>query len=247
LDDFIGQINLDSDLMKEVITTSHHRNTSIFLLVQKANGSLTTLSRENTRFAVMFQATNEEFCKGLHKAFGGHSANASQFYSILQQATAEKYGALMYLRDAEFGEQHYFRFKAPAVVPSGQLPMPARPVGADSEEEEDDDDGSQAIEDNDHDDDDDDDEEPPVRNRPRRRSRIIDSESEDDPEDAEVEEHDRALSDDDLSHSLHELADPVSPGAGSRRSRSHDREVVPIRSRSRVIRLPARYDDCQIR
>jgi hypothetical protein len=262
LDDFVGDINMDSQLMKGVISHSRHWNTSVFILVQDAVGSLTTFVRKNTRFAVMFYAIDEGFRKALHKSFGGRCANFTQFDAILREATSEQYGALLYRRDAPDGGPHYFRFKAPAVLPSGRLPMPESSTGDDADEDTDGD-----NEDNDDDDDDGEMEAryvglhlPSVPSRPLGesvREPVVSHHEVAEPvlleeyldrrgevksrecrsgviiEHVEPEAdwlHDRALSDDEEQEE-----------ARSRRSRSHDREVVPIRSRSRVIKPAVRY------
>ena len=124
-EDMIGsnKLNLYSNTMNKFLILHRHLNISVFFLSQYLGGKSgsSTLLREVTNYAVLFNtkfANSKEF---LWKSCGGLFAKAQDFYSLLDDATSEKHRSLLYDASQDTITDSYKYFKAPADIPEFKL------------------------------------------------------------------------------------------------------------------------------
>ena len=124
-EDMIGsnKLNLYSNTMNKFLILHRHLNISVFFLSQYLGGRTgsSTLLREVTNYAVLFNtkfANSKDF---LWKSCGGLFAKSQDFYDLLDDATREKHRALLYDASEDNPTTAYKYFKAPKDIPEFKL------------------------------------------------------------------------------------------------------------------------------
>ena len=124
-EDMIGsnKLNLYSISMNKLLIWNIHLNIFVFFLSQYLGGKSgsSTLLREVTNYAVLFNtkfANSKEF---LWKSTGGLFAKAQDFYNLLDEATSQKHRSLLYDASQDTIVDSYKYFKAPAQIPEFKL------------------------------------------------------------------------------------------------------------------------------
>ena len=124
-EDCIGSknMNLYSDTISKLLILHRHLNISIFFLSQYLGGrsGCSTLLRECTNFAILFNTRFHNSKEFLYKATGGLFKKSDDFYEVLEKATSKKHRALFYDSSKDDIEEAYFCFTAPSDVSEFQL------------------------------------------------------------------------------------------------------------------------------
>lgn len=110
-EDMIGSknLNLYSDVVSKLLILHRHLNISIFFLSQYLGGksASSTLLREVTNYAIIFNTRFLNSKEFLFKSCGQHFKKADEFYDLLDRATAEKHRALLYDSSKDRIEEAY--------------------------------------------------------------------------------------------------------------------------------------------
>ena len=124
-EDCIGSknMNLYSDTISKLLILHRHLNISIFFLSQYLGGRTgsSTLLRECTNFAVLFNTRFHNSKEFLYKACGGLFKKSEDFFDILEKATSKPHRALFYDSSKDNINDCYFFFTAPSEIPKFEL------------------------------------------------------------------------------------------------------------------------------
>ena len=107
LDDPLGEINFNSPLWNQILTTNRHLRLTIFISTQYS-AKISTLARECATYAFIFKPSSEQAFKSLHEAFGQENfPRWRMFRDWLITHTSQPHSCVMYNRelsgDAKYG------------------------------------------------------------------------------------------------------------------------------------------------
>lgn len=114
-DDIIGQINMNSNIFTNFLSSYRHYNISIIIATQFIN-KISTLFREQADIAIMFEQNTRRSIESLYESYGQEFDNYNSFKNFLKQNTSQPYQCCIFCEDPpeEFGDSKYFNYIAPA-------------------------------------------------------------------------------------------------------------------------------------
>lgn len=117
-DDLSGVLN-GSDWFNNFVCTFRHFNIHIFIATQYLTGrnAVSTVMREQTNFAIMFQSRTKNTLDNLYKNFGGLFPSFEDFKEYFLQATKQQYTAMLYSEHIDELEDNYKTIIGPADFP----------------------------------------------------------------------------------------------------------------------------------
>lgn len=97
LDDMLGVAKTRTGFFANFLATHRHYNMTVFITSQYLIGNITTLMREITNVAVMFNCKFKNSTKAMYEAYGGAGwDNAKEFDAALRDWCSEDYYCMIY-------------------------------------------------------------------------------------------------------------------------------------------------------
>jgi hypothetical protein len=116
-DDLVGVLNNQSDWFNNFMSTFRHYNINIFIAAQYLTGkkAISTLTREQTNFAIMFNSRTRRTLENLYESYGGLFPSLEEFKTYFIDGTKQQpYVAMLYSEHIDELEDNYNFIKAPA-------------------------------------------------------------------------------------------------------------------------------------
>lgn len=118
IDDSLGSVNFYTPKFSNFLACYRHYNLTIILSAQYLMGyGSSTLIRESTTCAFMFNTTFNKSIKGLYESYGQMFDSYDEFYHYFKQITSQKFHVMMYLGGQKDKENTYFDFICPETPP----------------------------------------------------------------------------------------------------------------------------------
>lgn len=120
LDDCLGTLNNNSEMMSQLFSCHRQHSTSIFILNQylAANRNVSTLMRNVTNYSMMWPQTLKNSIDAMYNAFGQMFDNLEEFKNALNQCRRNKYSCLLYINSVEIESKD----DAYRIIKAGQFP-----------------------------------------------------------------------------------------------------------------------------
>lgn len=114
-DDIIGNVDLNSGIMSQFLTTYRHYNITVICAVQYIF-KIPPVFREQVDIAVMFEQSTEKSIKALYESYGQHFETFKKWKDFLMEYTNKPFHCLIFNEDGDDNDR-YFRYKAPSAYP----------------------------------------------------------------------------------------------------------------------------------
>jgi hypothetical protein len=118
-DDLQGILNNSTNYFNNFLSTFRHTNTNILVCNQYLAGknAVSTLAREQTNYAILFQSRTRRTLENLYESYGGLFPTLDAFKQYFLKATKEPYSAMLYSEDVDTLEENYITIMAPEDYP----------------------------------------------------------------------------------------------------------------------------------
>ena len=113
LDDCLGSINWNSNILQHFITTLRHMRITVMIATQYCS-KIPTLFRETVNYGFIFSQNSEPAFKGTFSAFGQSHSRWDKWRDwLMQQLSGDRHACVIYERDSNSEDKKYRKFKAP--------------------------------------------------------------------------------------------------------------------------------------
>jgi ABC-type dipeptide/oligopeptide/nickel transport system ATPase component len=114
LDDLLGIMKPNDRTFSSLISIYRHYSLTIIITSQYLNKNVSTLVREMTDIAFLYQSRFKNSRESMYNSYGQMLESQAEFDEYLEEATREKYSCLLYQAGKATKEESYLSFRAPS-------------------------------------------------------------------------------------------------------------------------------------
>jgi ABC-type dipeptide/oligopeptide/nickel transport system ATPase component len=114
MDDLLGKIKPNTGVFSNLVACYRHYSMTLIITSQYLNKNVSTLLREMTDVAFIYQSRFRNTRESLYNSYGQMLENQDEFDAYLEDATKEKYSCLVYQAGKDTKEEAYLSYKSPS-------------------------------------------------------------------------------------------------------------------------------------